>query len=98
VVVGEDSVSLCDDPAVPLDASYVVVIAEVKVTAEHAMQVPRSPPAERKPINDPRGEHRHPSILASTVAAPIDALMFVKGLPGVAGRPVMGHSGEGGLL
>ena len=24
--------------------------------------------------------------------------MFVKGLPGVAGRPVMGHSGEGELL
>src|SRR5260221_14386818 len=42
--------------------------------------------------------HTHHDPSRSWGRLPIDAPMFVKGLPGVAGRPVMGHSGEGELL
>jgi hypothetical protein len=64
VVVREESLALSDHAAVPFDAPNVVVVAKVKVGTHQTMKVARTPPAERKPVDQPCGEDFHTPILA----------------------------------
>src|SRR4051812_20266325 len=68
VVVWKESLALGDRAPVQLDASHVILGAEVKVLAQDAVQVSGTPPRDGEAIDEPRRKQSHNEQIARSVS------------------------------